>query len=202
MLGLKNKQKGFSILEILVSLTIIALFSAILIPSLNYIFRTNIDSFAQNLSILFREARDHAILTNQVVRIRFDLDKQSYWVEEAPKIFLLNKESPINTEEEDADTEEEVLEDPEGEIFTQSSITKEKTIPDGIRIVSIISPRTNTNIEEGLGEIYYFPHGISETAILNIEDIDDNKRNLVVNPITGKTKIENNFYKKLRERKK
>ena len=191
MLRLNQQQKGFSILEVLISLTLIAIFTAIIVPSTQYAFRTNIDSFTVQWANLFREARDYAILENAVVRVRFDLDKQSYWLEEAPGIFLLEKEYEEATEREETETQEN--EETE-EIFIKSSITKEKTLPDGIRIISIISPRTKGIIESGLGEIYYFPHGIAETAIINIEDIDGNKRSLAVNPITGKTKVENDFY--------
>lgn len=189
----QQRQKGFSILEVLISLTLIAILTAIIIPSTQYAFRTSLDSFTVSWAGLFREARDHAILKNVVVRVRFDLDKQSYWVEEAPGVFLLDKLSREVQEREESEKEEEE-ESEEETIFTKSDISKEKQIPEGIRMVSIVSPETKEIIENGLGEIYYFPHGIAETAILNIEDIDGNRRNLTVNPLTGKTKVENGFY--------
>ena len=187
----QQRQKGFSILEVLISLTLIVVFTAIIIPSTQYAFRTSLNSFTVSWAGLFREARDHAILKNVVVRVRFDLDKQSYWIEEAPGVFLLDKLSKELQEKEESEKEEGSGEEA---IFTKSDISKEKQVPDGIRMVSIVSPEKKEIIENGLGEIYYFPHGIAKTAILNIEDIDGNRRNLTVNPLTGKTKVENGFY--------
>ena len=70
-------------------------------------------------------------------------------------------------------------------------ITKKKeVVPNGIRINEVISPRYKDPIDKGTVDIYYFPHGIAEAAVIHIEDQETIKRSLIVHPITGKTKIE------------
>ncbi len=192
---LANSQ-GFSLLEVLVVVGLIAIISAIIIPDISQIFRESLEAFARKNSNLYREARDHAMLTSRVVRVRYDLDEQKYWVEEAPGDFLLPTKKSLEEKERKldrlSDEEKAKYADPSRMV---KSITNRKTpVPDGLRVAGMLSPRSPELIEEGTGDFYYFPHGIGEAAVIHIESLDGDKRSLVVQPATGKTKVEVGFY--------
>ena len=185
-----KRQDAFSLLEILITISLIALFTAVLLPNVTDIFRVNLDSFARTEAGLFREARDHAILTSRVVRLRFDLDKQTYWVEDAPGSFLL----PETTNERSAGIFDKKKKEKGRFNLVKLINKKKKVVPDGLRIAAILSPRSPEIIEEGFADVYYFPHGIGEAVVLHMEDQDGEQRSLILNPITGKTRIEVGFY--------
>jgi prepilin-type N-terminal cleavage/methylation domain-containing protein len=192
-LQLKPKN-GFSLIEILVTLAIIAFVSALVIPNTTSVFRASLDSFARKSVNQFREARDYAILMNRVVKIQFDLDKQTYWVEDAPANFLLPKKRERDDDE--LSEEEKKADEKKQKSFQMTkTITKKKMeIPSGLRIHAVISPRSKKIITEGLADIIYFPHGAAEAAVIHLEDLEGNKRSLVVHPITGKSRLVSGYY--------
>lgn len=192
----KRNDRGFTLIEVLVTVGLIAIISAILIPDIGQIFRESLEAFARKNANLFRESRDHALLTSRVVRVRFDLDEQTYWVEDAPGNFLLPTKKFLE-EKEDAlrfasDEDKEKYAEP----FTlvKSITSQKKKVPDGLRIAGVLTPRSPELIEEGVVEFYYFPHGIAEAAVIHLENSDGAKRSLVIQPVTGKTKVEEGFY--------
>lgn len=191
-----KNQQGFTLLEVLVVVGLIAILSAIIIPDIGQIFRESLEAYVRKSANLFREARDHAMLTSRVVRVRFDLDEQKYWVEEAPGNFLMPTKESIEEKERKLErlSEEERAKYADPFRIVKSITGKKKTVPDGLRVSGLLSPRSPQLIEEGVADFYYFPHGIAEAAVIHIENIDGEKRSLVVQPVTGKTKVEVGFY--------
>ena len=198
----KSPEGGFSLIEILVGLTLIALVTAVMIPGTASIFRANLDSYARRAASMFRESRDYAILMNRVVRIAIDLDKQQYWIEDAPATFLLPQKSAVPLA--DMSDEEKEREKKKQQQFrmTKDIVKAKIDVPNGLRIHAVISPRSTKVITEGIAEIYYFPHGVAEPAVIQLEDVEGNKRSLVVHPITGKTRLEVGYYFPSEDRKR
>ncbi len=196
---MKNKQ-AFSLIEILVTIALIAIISAIAIPGTLVLFQVSLDSYANKLASLFRITRDHAILTNQVVRFRFNLDEQEYWVESAPSDFLLPSKKEIakredrDFEKKETQTDEEKEEEETSFTPVESILKKQQKVPSSIIIFSIVSPRHSQEITSGIVDIYFFPDGIAETASINLQNIDEEKKHLTIHPITGKSAIKSGYY--------
>lgn len=188
--------EGFTLLEVLVTIGLIAIISAIVIPDIGQIFRESLEAYARKSANLYREARDHALLTSRVVRVRIDLDEQKYWVEEADGSFLLPTEKMIEERKEKLErlSEEEKLKFADPFRMVKSITSRKTPVPDGIRVAGMLTPRSSQLIEEGIGDFYYFPHGAAENAVIHIENLEGEKRSLVIQPITGKTKVEVGFY--------
>jgi len=180
-----NKATGFSLIEVLVALAIIALISAIAIPSFTYVFRTSTESFSRQMANLLRESRDRALLKDVIIRIQYNLDEQKYWVEEAPSSVLL---PPALSEKEQREKEKEEKNN-DGFRLVREITKDKKEVPSGLRIVEVLSPRIKKPIREGIAEVYYFPNGTAEAAILKIEDQEGSKQNLIIHPITGTAKL-------------
>lgn len=188
----RSSSRGFTLIEIMVVVALIALISAFTIPTIATVFGRSVDEFAQELSGLFRECRDYALLKDKIVRIRFDLDKQQYWIEDGPATILLPSGEAAEKAKEDQKRDPEKNKSP-FRIAKELQRDKKK-IPSGIKLVEVLSPRFPQPIKEGEADFFYFPNGMSEAAVLHLEaGKDDVKRSLVVHPLNGTSKLVEGF---------
>ena len=182
---------GFSLLEILIAMALIAIISVIFLPSFTAVFRTTSESFSHKISGLLRQARDRAFLKSKLVRFRVDLDKQEYWLEEAPASYLMTpKVAGIQSlrEKEEAQKKEE-------ESFTiVNDLTKQrKQAPKGVRFVEIINPRLKGSAKEGICDTYFYPNGNADASTVHLEDDEKIQYSIIVHPITGQALAKKGF---------
>lgn len=185
------RNDGFTLLEIMIVIALIALVTALMAPGFTGIFRTSNESFTRQTSLLLRDARDRALLTDKLIRMRIDLDKQEFWLEEAPSSYLLPKqpERPLDQRgREEADKKQ-------SESFRMlSELTKEKrVIPKGLKIVEVISPRQKNAIKEGITDVFFFPNGNADGVVLHFETEEKTQQSLLIHPITGQSKVKPGF---------
>ncbi len=187
-----RNQDAFSLIEVLVVLALIVFISVLVIPNSLTVLRTSLDSFSRRMANTFRESRDYALLTSKVVKVTFDLDKQEYWVEDAPGSFLM----PAPKEDKDESEAEKEKKKKAGSPFrlTRELNKNKNSVPSGLSIAEVVSPRSKKAIQEGVAEIFYFPHGMAEAAVIHLEDMDGNRRSLIIHPITGKSQLTVGFY--------
>lgn len=181
-----TRSEGFSLIEILIVIALIALITAVAIPSFTAIFRTSTESFVRQMASMLRETRDRAFLTDKLIRLRLDLEKQQYWVEEAPSSYMLPKppERPLSERErEEAEKEES------GAFRLVKEITSDKRdIPKGVRLVEVISPRRKEPFTEGIVDVFFYNNGSADAVILHFEDEEKNQQSLKLHPVTGQSK--------------
>ena len=180
-----TNSKGFSLLEILIALLLVALFSVIAVPTFNSVFRTGSESFAVQTASLFREARDRALLNKSVVRIRWDIDKQEYWAEEGPDSVLI----PKAAEKPQTDEEKKKAEEESPFHLSRDLTPKKQTLPYGVKIVQLVLPRFKDPVQSGTGDFYFFPNGTGTGGILTIEDFEKKSQSIWVHPLTGTSRI-------------
>ena len=184
----KSSQRGFTLVEILVVIGLIALITTFAVPSLVSVFRTTTESFARKTALLLREARDRALLTNKLIRFRIDLDKQQYWLEEAPSNYLVPK--PVDRMKGSRDQEER--EKREAETFHMvSSLTKDKRdVPRGLKITEVVTPRSKDPLKEGIVDVYFFNNGNADGVSVHFESDEKTGHLLTLHPLTGQSRIE------------
>lgn len=185
-------NRGFSLIEILIVIALIALISAVAIPSFTAIFRTGTESFVRQMANMMREARDRAFLTDKLIRLRFDFEKQQYWLEEAPGSYLMPKAQESKNL---SDREKEELEKKEGNAFRMvKEITKEKReMPKGVKLTEILSPRAKAPLTEGTVDVFFYNNGSADGVTFHFEDEEKNKQSLILHPVTGQSKVKAGF---------
>ncbi len=75
-----NNRAGFTLLEIMVALAIIAVIAAVVIPNFQRPGYER-DQFIVRLNALVQLAWQQAIITRKVYKVTFDLSKNSAWIE-------------------------------------------------------------------------------------------------------------------------
>ncbi len=179
---------GFSLIEILIVIALVALITAVGIPSINNAFRTSKESFARKMAITLREARDRAMLTDKLVRLRIDLDNQEYWLEEAPSNYMLPTQPERGLSERER---EEKKKKEEGTFRLLKEITSAKVkLPTGLSLVEVISPRAKMPMKEGIADVYFYNNGSTDGVAIHLEDEDKVKQSLKLHPVTGHSKLE------------
>lgn len=170
----KNKPRGFSLLEIMVVLLLIGVFTAIAIPTFRSITGSKLKSTANQLQGLIRDTYARASLSGKTCRIVFDMDKKVYWVEESAN-----------------DDKREWERDPDFKAV-EDELGKKQKLPEDIYFRSIWIDRFEERAGKGQIALYFFPDGYTEEAQIVIADDPAGKRlyNLVVEPLTGAVVIE------------
>lgn len=183
-----STARGFSLIEVMIVIALVALISAVTIPSLTGVFRTSTESFARRLSLQLREARDRAMLQDKLLRLRVNLDSQEYWLEEAPSNYLLPKNGAARG---DSALEKEEAEKKETAAFRQvTEITGDKQkVPKGLKIVEIISPRRKEPFREGTADVYFYNNGSTDGATLHFETDEKVRQAVQLHPVTGQSKL-------------
>lgn len=179
---------GFTLIEILVSIGLMALIMGVFVPSFVSAFRASPESEGRKLSGLFSNARDRALLTGKLVRLKIDLDKQTLNFEEAPGEYLVPKEP----ERPPSEREREELDKKEASTFTQSTelLSKTMEMPRGLKLIQVRSPRYKKPMTEGIAFVFFFPNGNTDGATVFLETDEKVHSAITVHPITGLSKIE------------
>ncbi|MEK6707116.1 MAG: prepilin-type N-terminal cleavage/methylation domain-containing protein, partial [Bdellovibrionota bacterium] len=92
-------KRGFSLLELMVVVAIIALFTTMVIPSVSSYFQLSLNSAAREMASVIKEAYNSTIMTGRIHRLVFDLKEQTYWVESGPPTALLETKESKEREE-------------------------------------------------------------------------------------------------------
>ena len=87
-----NAQRGTTLIEIIVVLALAALMMAVAIPTLSTIFGVDKRKASRQLAATMRWTYEEATIRNQPMRIAYDLDHNSYWVEAADSEVRIHKD--------------------------------------------------------------------------------------------------------------
>lgn len=181
-------MRGFSLVEVLLVIGLIALITMVGIPFLAGSGRHSVDSFARQTSLLLGQARDRALLTDKLIRLRVDMDKQQMTLEEAPSTYLIPK-PPERTL---GSREQEELSKRETEAYRLvTDLMKEpRKMPAGLKIIEVRSPRYKAPAREGIADVYFFNNGGTDGATIYLETDEKVHWSITLHPVTGLSKLE------------
>lgn len=215
-----RQRAGFTLVEMLVALALVALMFGIVSTQVGDWFDSDIKEATNRLSSTIRYLHDKAASQNLYIRLSFDFEKNSYWVEATTEQFLLTTKEVFDAEQleiqqEMEDGEEEaapVEEGEEGEAGAGETVTyvkkyrtpefgavdeyllKPVSLPKTVFLKDIYTSHDNGPVSSGVAFIYFFPNGYIEPAIINLRDEDDEVNfSIEINPIIGSTYIRDEY---------
>lgn len=177
-------SSGFTLIEILIVLAII---TAVIAVGMTRIQKkeNNIKSVARQFTVLGKEIRNHARLTNSTLRLVVELNekKSRYWVEKASGVSLRDTEEQKETSKKKDD------EKPKSPFQIYKPLTKsEKSLPAGL-FFSSLEIHDQNPVKEGQAYIHFSPEGFVDASALQISDGKKITWTLVFNPLTGQSDI-------------
>tara|TARA_R110002072_G_scaffold276051_1_gene437436 strand:- start:177414 stop:178103 length:690 start_codon:yes stop_codon:yes gene_type:complete len=172
--NLSNKQQGFSLIEILVALGLIALvISTFTTSSGMFSNRQKLDESLDSIRRAIRFSQDEAALKNKIVRIRFLLDKrpQEFAVEFGPSDNFVIPKSIVGQAEVSSLKEQEELEAEKKSIDKKFSKVDEfqednYEFSEKVRIISYGSTLFKSLVSEGDVSMYFYPSGEKDSALI------------------------------------
>lgn len=152
--GPRSVAKGFTLVEILVALAIVAIAVGFAIPKLTELSGVELRSAARRLAGAARYASDQAAVRKATYRIRFDLGARAYRVERL-----------------DGDT---WVPDP-------TSLGAPVTLPGQVRVVLVETRRAGREREDE-AFVAFFPKGYAERAAIQLAVGDDRAYTVEIRP--------------------
>jgi prepilin-type N-terminal cleavage/methylation domain-containing protein len=183
-----TSNSGFSLIEILVVIGLMALITGIFVPSFTGVFRESGEAFIRQTALMMGQARDRALLTDKLIRLRIDLDKQVMALDEAPSEYLVPKlpDGALSEREKEEQAKKEAA-----TFRPVSELMKEpRKMPEGIRIIQVKSPRYKKPVTEGVALVYFFNNGNTDGATIYLETAEKTHQAITIHPITGVSKLE------------
>ena len=80
-----NSRAGFTIIELIVTMVIVALLGLAVVMPLGGLLRADLQTSLDKLAASVRYLQNLSVINNQSYRLVIDLDEDTYWAEELPK---------------------------------------------------------------------------------------------------------------------
>jgi prepilin-type N-terminal cleavage/methylation domain-containing protein len=189
----KLSKKGFTLIELLVVVALIALISAMVMPSVSSYFQVSLNSATRDLSSVVKESYNSTVLTGRAYRVVYDFKKAQYWAESGPSNVLLDTEASKKKAEDRARhsrTEENAQTDSSNSFALDKTITRKKVdLPRGVTFEDVLTEQSKDPIKEGMAYTHFFPQGMTEQTIIHLVDSSNHHVSLVISPLVGKSDV-------------
>lgn len=156
-------QKGFTLIELAVVVLIISLFAVFTVPRITNIGQLKLNKTGRNLARTITYLNTQAMATREFLQLEFDVKSGEYHIN-----FLNN----------------------EGEFEPTSFPLFEKgKLPRNIRIKEFTTLFNGSLIGQ-TAWLHFLPEGFAEKAVIVLSDRSDRIISLIVDPLTGRVKVE------------
>ncbi len=179
----QHPEKGITLIEILVAMAIIAIFTVIAIPRFQDKLKLNLKKQARMLSGTIRFLYNQAAIKNVTYRLNYDLTNQTYSVEKSSEaVRLTSPEESRSKWDEEKKTGPKFTEDKE-------LLKKPVQLQKRIKFKDIKTEISKEPITEGHAYTHFFPSGYAEQTRIRLESETGDIYTIVVQPLTGLAKI-------------
>ncbi|RME21872.1 MAG: prepilin-type N-terminal cleavage/methylation domain-containing protein [Deltaproteobacteria bacterium] len=205
--GLTGNRSGLTLIELVITISILALVVTIMVPAVGTLGGVGLRTSASRLAGTISFAYDLAARKNSVVRLVFDLDQNSYWLEIAGGKFTLNREkdevSQGRVDEEAHARGSRLFVDREeiesGSIwqprprttfarYSEGGMDKVE-LGDEVHFQDVWVAHQTERVTAGKAYLYFFPTGMTEKAYVHLADDDQQAYTLVVESLLGTVKV-------------
>lgn len=187
------KVRGFTLLEILIVVTLIGILAAAVLPRFSKIMRASVQSSVRRYAALVRYTFDQAVLTGKVHRITLNMDDQSWVVEAAGTGSLPIDRARMGVLVDSMRDDDRVLNEPQ---FKKVGGNIVDAFPRGVSIVEVESWRLGKNhppATTGSVSVYAYPNGFIDEASVTLAEAGQEKVQrfkVTTQSLTGRVKIE------------
>lgn len=198
-----------TLIEVLIVIIIVAIAATGITYSLGAITRANLRSAAMRISAGSRFAYGRAIAQNTTVRLHFELENDDGastmgFQEAHGRVVLARVDDARRAEIEEGETAavdpwaaaEARLEDTLTPSFGASPFQQvpgrryaSQALASNVRVLKVIVPHMPEPVEEGTVDIYYWPGGLTEHAIVQVMDTSDRVYSVEIHPLTGRGRV-------------
>ena len=202
-----GNRSGLTLIELVITISIVALVVTIMVPAVGTLGGVGLRTSASRLAGTISFAYDLAVRRNSVVRLVFDLEQNSYWIEVASGKFTLNREKDDVRQgrvEEEAHARGSRLfvgreEIESGSIWQPRPRTTFTRYSEGgvekvelgeeVHIQDVWTAHQTERVSAGKAYLYFFPTGMTEKAYIHLADDNQQAYTLVVESLLGTVKI-------------
>lgn len=200
-----------TLIEILIVIVIVALATVGVSFAVGALTRTRLRSSCVTVMAATRYAYNRAVSQGTTVRVLIDTEANTISIEEAHgRVTLARMDDPLREESEGEDDSAAVdpwaaaqqrlqdtmrpsfgaspfspIRDDDGETLERF---QPRPIGEGIQVVKMILPHEPQPRETGKGAIYFFPHGMTEHAVVQLSD-GTNIYSVEIHPLTARGKV-------------
>lgn len=199
-----------TLIEIMIVVLIIAIAATAMSFGFGALTRTRLRSGCVKIMAASRYAYNRAVSQGTTTRVLLDLDGNTLSIEEAHgRVTLARAGDPRREERSEEDTAavdpwsaaQQRLEKTMRPSFGQSPFRPISTeggeaisrfqphpVGDGIQILRMLVPHEPEPRDAGKGAIYFFPHGMTEHAVVHLSD-GNSVYSVEIHPLTGRGKV-------------
>ena len=193
-------SKGFTLIEIMIVLALIAILSSIAMPALRgFAASTRLKSTAHAIRNILNFARDMAITERASYLVVFDLTSNRYWLASsetfnpaAPSTPLTAGPSSVQPAEQSTANQEATALQPMASSRTNAILGIPQQPGHNVNLARMITNHNFQTIEidAGVDYVYFSPVGSSEDAVLYIQDSRGQTMSLTIENATGRVHLE------------
>jgi len=185
----RQQRRGFTLIEILIVLAIIAMVVGLGLPAISRVTAQRLNSTTRQFSGMVKTLRNDAILLNSVHRLAVDFEKGEYWIEQQQQAGAL-LDDPLTPPPEKKKLKKGEPPPPNGFGMAEKYGGKRLPFPGGVKILQVVKEQEGLK-KEGLVYIHFFPNGFNEPAMIVLTRANDDTAGytLVIRPASGNVQI-------------
>lgn len=196
-----DAPRGFTLLELLIVSGLVIAIALVVVPSAQSVLGLRAKEEASKLAGAIRAMYGEAVLGGKTCRLVFDLEEGAYWPECAEgRVAIQEKEESIRGARVERDrrdmarTDLQAMAMQELESKTAFSpyegrMVAKRQLPDEVYFESVWTRHQPEPYSSGTAFLYFFPHGETERAYLYLARDEDDVFTVVVDPVTGRTRV-------------
>jgi prepilin-type N-terminal cleavage/methylation domain-containing protein len=164
-----SSLKGFTLLELTVTLFIIGLLAIVLVPRLGDLGGARLDAHARRLAALARYLHGEAAFRSQVYRLNYDLDQRTYWV------------TVLTTVRDSA----EFLPD-------SSPLARPVQLPPNVTFADVRIPSVGL-VSTGRVYTHFYPQGYTDPTIIHLRDQQARFVTIIIPPLPAEVGVQEGY---------